>query len=207
MATVFDLFKRGEAPARPAGPITHLVVGLGNPGKEYLFTRHNAGFMAIDFFAEKLGAEIKKARFQALTADVTVGEKRVLLMKPQLYMNRSGESVRDAADFYKIPPERILVLCDDVNLDVGKLRIRRKGSDGGQKGLRDIIYQLSSDAFPRIRLGVGKLPEGGNLVNWVLGKIPEGDRENFFAVIGKASEAIPMVLSDKIDAAMCEFNG
>ena len=135
-----------------------------------------------------------------------IGGKRVMLMKPSTFMNNSGEAVRDAAAFYKIPPENILIICDDINLDVGKLRIRRKGSDGGQKGLRDVIYQMNADTMPRIRLGVGKVPQGGDVVNWVLGRIPEGDRKAFFEVVEKTADAVPLVLAGKIDEAMGKFN-
>ena len=206
MANIFDLFKQIEKEREPLAPITHIVVGLGNPGKEYAETRHNAGFMAMDYLAQKLGVTVNRAKFDALTGEAVIGGKRVLLMKPQTYMNRSGESVRDAAAFYKIPPENILVICDDINLDVGKLRIRRKGSDGGQKGLRDVIYQMNADTMPRIRLGVGKVPQGGDVVNWVLGRIPESDRKAFFEVIEKTADAVPLVLAGKIDEAMGKFN-
>ena len=206
MANIFDLFKQIEKEREPLVPITHIIAGLGNYGNEYRHTRHNAGFMAIDCLAERLGVTISRAKFHALTAETTIAGKRVLLMKPQLYMNRSGESVRDAAEFYKIPPENILVLCDDINLDVGKLRIRRKGSDGGQKGLRDVIYQISSDAFPRLRIGVGKVPPGGDVVNWVLGRIPESERETFSKVLEQAADAIPMIIEGKIDLAMGKYN-
>ena len=173
MANIFDLFKQIENENTPLSPITHIVAGLGNPGKEYDRTRHNAGFSVLEHYCQSNGISVSKAKFNSLVGEGTVGQHRVLFMKPMQYMNRSGESVRDAAEFYKIPPENVLVICDDVNLDVGKLRIRRKGSDGGQKGLRDVIYQLNSDNFPRLRVGVGKLPQGGNMVNWVLGKIPK----------------------------------
>ena len=205
MANIFDLFREIETEKNEVLPITHLVVGLGNPGKEYLNTRHNAGFMAIDVLAKKTGVELNRSRFQALTGEGMIAGKRVLLMKPQTYMNRSGESVRDAV-FYKIPAENIVILWDDIQLDVGKLRIRRKGSDGGQKGLRDIIYQMNTDAIPRIRMGVGKVPQGGNVVNWVLGNIPENDREEFFQTLMNSAEAVPLILEGKIDEAMCRFN-
>ena len=198
--------KQIEKEREPLQPITYVIAGLGNYGNEYRNTRHNAGFMAIDFLAQRLGVSITRAKFHALTAEAVIAGKRVLLMKPQLYMNRSGESVRDAADFYKIPPENVLVLCDDINLDVGKLRIRRKGSDGGQKGLRDIIYHLTSDAFPRIRMGVGKVPQGGDVVSWVLGRIPETEREAFAKVLEQTADAIPMIIEGKIDLAMGKYN-
>lgn len=206
MANIFDLFKKIESEREPVKPITHILAGLGNPGKEYDRTRHNAGFMALDLYCQKNGISVTRSKFNALTAEADISGKRVLIMKPQLFMNRSGEAVRDAANFYKIPPENIVVISDDVQLDVGKLRVRRKGSDGGQKGLRDIIYQLSSDAFPRIRIGVGKLPAGGNMVSWVLGKIPADLESEFNAALNNASDAIPLLIEGKIDEAMCKYN-
>lgn len=206
MASIFDLFKKIETEKQPLKPITYIVAGLGNPGREYAKTRHNAGFMALDLFCNKNGISMTKARFNSLTAEADISGIRVLLMKPQLYMNRSGECIRDAANFYKIPPENILVLCDDVQLDVGKVRIRRKGSDGGQKGLRDIIYQLNSDSFPRLRIGVGKLPQGGNMVNWVLGAIPSELNDDLNTALSNAVSAIPMLVGGNIDDAMSKYN-
>ena len=206
MANIFDLFKKIESERAPLKPITHILAGLGNPGKEYEKTRHNAGFMALDLYCQKKSIAVTRSKFNSLTAEADIGGKRVLIMKPQLYMNRSGEAIRDAANFYKIPPENIVVISDDVQLDVGKLRVRRKGSDGGQKGLRDIIYQLSSDAFPRIRIGVGKLPTGGNMVNWVLGKIPSELEGDFSSVLDNAADAIPLLMEGKIEEAMCKYN-
>ncbi len=206
MANIFDLFKQIEKEKDPLSPITHIVVGLGNPGREYEGTRHNAGFIAMDCLSQKLGVTVNRSKFNALTGEAIISGKRVLLMKPQTYMNHSGVSVRDAAAFYKILPENILILCDDINLDVGKLRIRRKGSDGGQRGLRDVIYQLNADTMPRIRLGVGKVPQGGDVINWVLGRIPEGDRQIFFEVVEKTVEAIPLVIDGEIDKAMGKYN-
>ncbi len=206
MASIFDLFKKIETEKQPIKPITYIVAGLGNPGREYAKTRHNAGFMALDLFCERNGLSMTKARFNSLTAEADISGIRVLLMKPQLYMNRSGECIRDAANFYKIPAENILILCDDVQLDVGKVRIRRKGSDGGQKGLRDIIYQLNSDSFPRLRIGVGKLPQGGNMVNWVLGAIPAELSKDLNTALANAVSAIPMLVSGNIDDAMSRYN-
>ncbi len=206
MANIFDLFKKIESEKAPLRPITHILAGLGNPGKEYEKTRHNAGFMAVDLYCQKNNISVTRAKFNSLTAEADIGGNRVLIMKPQLYMNRSGEAIRDAANFYKISPENIVVISDDVQLDVGKLRVRRKGSDGGQKGLRDIIYQLSSDAFPRLRIGVGKLPVGGNMVNWVLGKIPSEHDNDFNTALNNAVDAIPLLIQGKIDDAMCKYN-
>lgn len=134
-------------------------------------------FLQLIFMLKAKRININRLKFDALTSEAIESGKRILLMKPQLYMNRSGESIKKAADYYKIPPENIIVICDDINLDVGKLRIRRKGSDGGQKGLRNIIENLGTDAFPRIRLGVGKVPPDGDIISWVLGRLPTDQRE------------------------------
>lgn len=206
MANIFDLFKNIESDKSQPKPITHILVGLGNPSKEYASTRHNAGFTVVDRYCETKGISVTKAKFDSLTAEADISGHRVLIMKPQLYMNRSGESVRKAADYYRIPLENIFVVCDDVNLDVGKLRIRRKGSDGGQRGLRDIICQLNSDGFPRMRIGVGKLPQGGNMVNWVLGRIPSDLNDDFNSAVQKACDAIPLLIDGKLDEAMCKYN-
>ncbi|MBQ3957117.1 MAG: aminoacyl-tRNA hydrolase [Clostridia bacterium] len=207
MANWFDLFGRSAAPS--GGAPEYLVVGLGNPGKEYVYTRHNAGFLAMDYMTEKLRLpDLRALKFKALTAAADLGGKRVLLMKPQTYMNASGEAVKEAADFYKIPPERILLISDDVAQEPGRMRIRRSGSDGGQKGLRSVIEHLHSDAFPRIRIGVGAKPHPDwDMADWVLGKIPEADREKMFSIFGCVAEAVPMVLDGGIDDAMGKFNG
>lgn len=208
MADIFDLFRKIEKSSAPtAEPITHLIVGLGNPGKEYMFTRHNAGFMTLDFAAEKLGVKVDRSKFKALVGDTVIGKHRVLLMKPQTYMNLSGEAVMEAASFYKIPMENIIVICDDINLAPGKVRLRRKGSDGGQKGLRSIITLSGSDEFPRIRMGVGAKPHPDyDLADWVLGQIPKEDQEVFFAAMGKVVDALPTILDGNIDKAMNMLN-
>lgn len=210
MANIFDLFKktesgRAESPAL-AGPVEYIVCGLGNPGPEYENTRHNAGFMAIDDIAAREGFSVTRAKFDALTADVSFAGKRVLFMKPQTYMNLSGQAVGKAAEFYKIPPEKIIVISDDVNLAVGKMRIRRSGSSGGQKGLGDIIKRLGTDAFPRVRVGVGSPPPGGEMVNWVLGRIPEPDSREFKKCVENVRDAVALIINGKIDEAMCKYN-
>ena len=208
MADIFDLFKKIEKkePA-PAESITHLLVGLGNPGKEYTFTRHNAGFMTLDYTAEKLGIKVERTKFKALVGDGMIGKHRVLFMKPQTYMNLSGEAVCEAAAFYKIPMENIIVICDDINLAPGKVRLRRKGSDGGQKGLRSIITLSGSDEFPRIRMGVGAKPHPDyDLADWVLGQIPKEDQEVFFTAMGKVVDTLPTILDGNIDKAMNMLN-
>ena len=152
-----------------SGPPEFIIVGLGNPGKQYELTRHNAGFLFADLLADKNGVKINKIQFKAVTASLTLGGVKCLLMKPQTFMNNSGEAVRQAASFYKIPPERILVVFDDISLPCGRLRIRRKGSDGGHNGIKSIIYHLNSDAFPRVKLGVGEKPHPDyDLADWVL---------------------------------------
>ena len=209
MSNIFDLFKQIEKKDTPAaGNLTHLVVGLGNPGDKYTFTRHNTGFMALDFIAEKCGVRVDRARFKSLCADARIGEHRVLLMKPQTFMNLSGEAVREAADFYKIPPENILVLFDDINFDVGVMRIRRNGSDGGHNGIKSIIYQLNSDAFPRVKIGVGAKPDPDyELADWVLGNIPKGDLPTLQTALEHAADAALCLIADGAAAAASKFNG
>lgn len=209
MSNIFDLFKKIET-AKPtaSGPITHLLVGLGNPGREYAFTRHNAGFLSLDYIAERLGVKIDRLRFKALTAEATLGGVRVLLMKPQTYMNNSGEAVREAAAFYHIPPENVVVISDDISLDVGRLRVRGKGSDGGQKGLRSIIYHLNADTFPRIKVGVGKKPHPEmELADWVLSGFTAEEQKVLFALFATVEDGASLLLQGKLDEAMQRCNG
>ena len=145
----------------PAGKPEYIVAGLGNPGKDYAATRHNAGFMALDHLAQRLNAKVNRAKFDALCGDAGIGGRAVLLMKPQTYMNASGIAISAAAEYYKIPPEHVIVLCDDITQAPGKLRIRRSGSAGGHNGLKSIIGMLDSENFPRIRLGIGEEPSAG----------------------------------------------
>ncbi len=210
MADIFELFKKIQSgKAAEGGAPTFIVCGLGNPGKEYMHTRHNAGFLAMDVLTQKLGVgELKQLKFKSLVGYATVSGQRVLLMKPQTYMNLSGEAVKEAADFYKIPSEKIIVISDDVAQDVGRMRIRRSGSDGGQKGLRSIITHLGTDAFSRIRIGVGQKPSPEyDMADWVLGKIPEGERDKMFKILECTAEAVPMLIEGKLDDAMGKYNG
>ena len=207
--SVLDILNKLKTEREPmaTGPIEYIICGLGNPGVQYENTRHNTGFMAIDTIAKSLHADVKKLKFKSLTCDVNINGKRVLLMKPQTFMNASGEAVREAADFYKIAPENITVICDDVNFGCGVMRIRRKGSDGGQKGVRDIIYQLSSDNFPRIKLGVGEKPNREYpMADWVLGKLGADDREKMFGTFEGVYESVLLILDGKIDDAMCKYS-
>ena len=209
MGNIFDLFRKIETaqPSRPLTPPTHLIVGLGNPGKTYFNTRHNAGFLAIDDIANRCGAVIDHAKFQGLYADVTIQGVRTLLIKPQTYMNASGACVRDFAQFYKIPPTHICVLCDDINLDVGRLRVRRSGTDGGQRGVRDIIYQLGADNFPRIKIGVGQKPHPQMpLADWVLSPFSKTEWDTLHAQFEKLYFGVQDILQENIDQAMQRCN-
>jgi PTH1 family peptidyl-tRNA hydrolase len=192
--------------------IKYIVAGLGNPGEKYLYTRHNAGFLALDYISEKFGFKINKLKYRAYCAryhmetlntvnDENGGEMKksesfdVLFMKPQTFMNNSGEAVSEAARFYKITPENILVISDDISLPPGKVRIRSKGSDGGQKGLRSITEHLNSGNFPRIKIGVGEKPHPDyDLAEWVTSKIPKEDWEIVFETLGKVYECVNMFL-------------
>ena len=186
---------------------THIIVGLGNIGSEYENTRHNVGFMAIDNLADKLGCKINKIKFKALIGDTKIGDNRVLLMKPTTFMNNSGQAVSEVMRFYKIPPENIIVVLDDISLPVGKLRIRTKGSDGGQKGMRSIITLCGSDNFPRIKIGVGAKPNSEwDLADWVLSKFAGNDIAELKAVFDKTVSAIELMTDGKTDRAMNLYN-
>ncbi len=210
MPGIFDIFKsiENERPKTPLGALEFVVAMLGNPGNEYRRTRHNAGFMCAEYYAEKNNIKIDRARFKGLTAEVMMGGKKTLLLLPQTYMNLSGESVREALDFYKLDVKaQLLVIYDDIYLDVGKLRIREKGSDGGHNGIKSIIYHTGSDAFKRIRMGVGKPPAGYSMPDWVLGRIPESDREKFFASLPRALAAAELIVEGRLNEAMNKYNG
>ena len=206
MANIFDLFKKIETGASSL-PITHIVVGLGNVGKEYEKTRHNAGFMAIDALAEKCGVRIDRAKFHALTAEATIAGVRVLLMKPTTYMNNSGVAISEAAAFYKIAPENVIVLHDEISFDAGVMRIRRKGSAGGHNGLKSIIAHLGSDAFPRIKIGVGKKPSPEyDLVDFVLGKFSQDDLAKLAAENDSIIASVELMLTGKTEEAMNKYS-
>jgi len=210
MSNIFDLFKLIEKKedVSDSGSISWIVVGLGNPGVEYAKTRHNIGFMTVDRLSEKLGFKVNRAKFKALTGECEIGGKKVLIMKPQTFMNKSGEAVREAMDFYKIPIQNILVIYDDISLSPGKMRIRLKGSAGGHNGIKSIIEHLSSNEFPRIKLGVGAKPHPDyDLADWVLGNIESADMDNTKKSIDNACEALPYVIEGKTEQAMGLFNG
>ena len=206
MSNIFDLFKSIEKKTE-TGPVTHIVVGLGNPGAKYEKTRHNAGFIAIDHIASKLGAKLDRVKFHALVCECELGGKRVLLMKPETFMNNSGVAIGEAAKFYKIPPERVIVLHDEISFDAGLFRIRRKGSAGGHNGLKSIIEHLGSDGFPRIKIGVGQKPSPDyDLVDWVLGKFPKEAEAAIGARLDDIHSASELIVRGEIDLAMNRYS-
>ena len=193
--------------SKPSG-ITWLVVFLGNPGLKYVGTRHNAGFMTADALAKDKQVNITRARFRALTGECRIGEEKVLLMKPQTYMNLSGEAAAAAARFYKIPPERVLVVSDEIALPIGKLRVRTKGSAGGHNGLKSVIACLGTEDFPRIRLGVGSPPHPDyDMADWVLSAFKNQDAEDMEKAAERAAEAVECYILHGPEKAMNLYNG
>ncbi len=206
MANIFDLFKKIESSAKNE-PISAIVVGLGNPGDKYTKTRHNAGFMAIDYIANKCGTKIDRAKFHSLVVEVTIGERRVLLMKPETFMNNSGVAVAAAKSFYKITNDNVIVLHDEISFEPGIIRIRRKGSAGGHNGLKSIIEHLPGEDFPRVKIGVGKKPTPEyDLADWVLGKMPVEGLKSLEERFSDIDDAVRLILSGKIDEAMARHS-
>lgn len=202
-----SLFEKWKTNRSPSGAPEFLIVGLGNPGPKYEFTRHNAGFLCMDLLAQQLGVKIDRIKFKSVVADVAIEGSRCILMKPQTFMNNSGEAVRDAANFYKIPPEHIIILFDDISLPPGKLRIRRKGSDGEHNGIKSILYLLGSDQFPRIKLGVGAKPRPDyDLADWVLSTFQKDELSRMKEAMEKACEAVPLLVREETDRAMNLYN-
>lgn len=195
------------------GPVDFIVAGLGNPGLRYSGTRHNIGFRVIDELSRRHGIPVDRNRFQALAGTGVIGTGpgergvNVLLLKPQTYMNLSGRSIQAAASFYKIPIGRIIVVFDDVCLPVGKLRVRKKGSDGGHNGIKSVIEMCGSEDFPRLKVGVGSPGEGRDLVDWVTSVFEGADRERIERVIPVAADAVEHMLTGDFDGAAGKFNG
>lgn len=206
---IVNLFgRRGGQPAKSGSSLDWILVFLGNPGDQYENTRHNVGFLAADALGERLNKPIQRLKFKALTNVVEYGGCRVLLMKPVTYMNLSGEAVGEAARFYKLPPERVLVISDDVSLPLGKLRIRKGGSAGGHNGLKSIIQHLGTDQFPRIKVGVGQKPHPDyDMADWVLSKFAGEDLKTITEAIRKAADAVECLIQEGPDKAMNRFNG
>lgn len=193
---------------KDAGGVSWLLVCLGNPGDKYENTRHNVGFMVADEVAERQKKPIQRLKFKALTNSLTISGEKVLVMKPVTYMNLSGEAVRQAVDFYKIPPDHVLVVSDDTALPLGRLRIRQKGSAGGHNGLKNIIQHLGTDQFPRLRVGVGEKPHPDyDMADWVLSKFTGEDKKAIDEAVKRAADAIECILAEGIDRGMGRFNG
>ena len=197
------MFFRKKKP-EPAGPVDFLIVGLGNPGKKYEGTRHNAGFIALEALAEKLNVKVNRVKFKAYVGEASLEGRRVLLMMPQTYMNLSGEAVGEAARFYKIPSDHVLVIYDDVSLPLGKLRIRDKGSAGGHNGIKNIIAHLGTDVFPRVKVGVGA-PEH-DIVDWVIGSFSAQEKKIVDEALDRALDAAECIISRGMTEAQNRFN-
>lgn len=184
----------------------YIITGLGNPGQKYKSTRHNVGFMALDKIAKKLSVKVSKVKFKGLFGSTNYKGEKVLLLKPHTYMNRSGEGVKDIISFYKIPPENLIVIYDDMDLPLGKIRVRPKGSSAGHNGIKSIIYQLSSENFARVRIGIGKPPENFETANYVLGKFNDTEKEIIEKAIDAAADAALVIVEKGIQDAMNRFN-
>ncbi len=198
---MFDIFKKLTNIGNNK-KIEHLVVGLGNPGPKYEKTRHNAGFLALDYIAGQVGVNFNKTKYDSLFADTIIEGKRVLLIKPQTFMNLSGEAVTQFMGFYKIPSEKTIILFDDISLAPGNIRVKKKGSHGGHNGMRNIINLSGSDNFPRIKLGIGAKPTDWNLADWVTSKFSDESLKKLNIAIENSFVALKLILNDKIDEAM-----
>ncbi len=204
---IFELFKKIEKKQDTNKPVTHMIVGLGNMGEKYINTRHNAGFMALEYASGKWNTDINTSKFDALVGEVTVGEHRTLLMLPQTFMNNSGVAVSKAVRFYKIQPQNITVVYDDISLEPGKMRIRKKGSAGGHNGIKSIIEHLGTEDFPRIKLGVGKKPHPEmDLADWVLSKFSPDEKKQLSSRFDDAFSAMVMIIGGETDKAMNNYN-
>ena len=199
------MFSKFSKPA--TGSVEYLIVGLGNPGKEYENTRHNCGFIALDYMAEKLNCKINKIKFKSTIGECDINGHKCLLMKPSTFMNLSGQAVVEAMNFYKIQPQNVIVIFDDISLDVGKMRIRRKGSDGGQRGMQNIIYLSGSQDFPRIKVGIGKKPHPEyDLKKWVLSRFTDADKKLMMPLLSNICDAVSHIVDNNIDKAMNLYN-
>ena len=198
---MFDIFKKLTA-NRKNDPIEHLVVGLGNPGSKYENTRHNAGFIALDYIANQLNVDFNKSKFDALFSEAVIDGKRILLIKPQTFMNLSGESVVQFMSFYKIPSENVIILFDDISLAPGNLRVKRSGSHGGHNGMRNIIQLAKTDNFPRIKIGIGAKPTDWDLADWVTSKFSDENLKLLYKAVENSYAALGLMLNGEIEKAM-----
>lgn len=183
----------------------YIIAGLGNPGKEYENTRHNTGFSVIDYIAQKNNINISKTKFKGIYGEGNIGNEKVMLLKPQTYMNLSGQSILDAVQFYKINVENLIVIYDDVSLPLGRIRIRPSGSDGGHNGIKSIIYLLETDCFPRLRVGIGE--PGVDIINYVLGRFSSDEHKILDDVIKVAADGVEAIVNFGVDQAMNMYNG
>ncbi len=206
--SIFDLFKKiEEQRGQTAGKPEWIIVGLGNPGKKYDTTRHNTGFIMLDTLSGILKADVKDVKFHGLSGRATVGQTSVLLLKPQTFMNLSGECVSAAAAFYKIPMNRVIVVYDDVSLPIGKIRIREKGSAGGHNGIKNIIERTGTDVFPRIKIGVGAPPRAEyDLVDWVLGAFSDEEKKAIAPAIDNSCKAVSEIIENGAASAAAKYN-
>ncbi|MBR4979182.1 MAG: aminoacyl-tRNA hydrolase [Clostridia bacterium] len=208
MDRLFALFKKIESNKDADSKISFVIAGLGNYGEKYRSTRHNTGFLALSYIAQKSGAQINRSKFKSLCADCMLGENRVLLLLPQTYMNNSGEAVREALSYYKLTTENLLVIYDDVSLPLGKIRVRTKGSDGGHNGIKSIIYQTGSDVFPRIKIGIGENPRPEEeLADWVLSYFSKEEQQILFDKFDDVYGAAKLIVSGNAYEAMNKYNG
>lgn len=204
---IFDLFKKIEKQDSSTPPITHMIVGLGNPGDKYKTTRHNAGFLALDYVSKKWNCSIATSKFEALTGEAMVGGNRTLLVLPQTFMNLSGQAVQKAAKFYKIPTENIIIVFDDTSFEPGTFKIKKKGSAGGHNGIKSIIECLGTDEFKRIKIGVGKKPHPEMvLADWVLSHFTQDEMKALEARFDDVAEALTLMNKGETDKAMNNFN-
>ena len=204
---IFDKLFKAAAPAQPSGPVELIVAGLGNPGRDYENTRHNAGFLAVDRISAALGIRVDRLKFKSLCGEAVIEGKRVLFMKPSTFMNLSGQAVTEAMGFYKVPPEHVLIFYDDISLPPGRLRIRRKGSDGGHNGMKNIIYLSGKDTFPRVKIGVGAKPHPDyNLADWVLSRFQPDERKALDTALEHTIDIVKLVAAGKIDEAMNRYS-
>ena len=204
-----DLFAKlfPKKPEPPGGPVEFIVAGLGNPGGEYEVTRHNAGFLALDRIAQKYSVSVNRVKFKSFSGEAVIAGKKVLLLKPATYMNKSGEAIVEAIGFHKVPIENLLIICDEIALPTGTLRIRREGSSGGQKGMENIIYLTGKDTFPRIRIGVGDKPHPDiQLKDWVLSRFSKEESELLGPVFDQVTQAVERIVGGDMTGAMNQFN-
>ena len=196
-----------KKPTDQGGAIEYIIAGLGNPGREYENTRHNAGYLALQRLAEREHCRVDRVKFKSKTGECRIAGRRCLLMMPSTFMNLSGQAVTEAMRFYKIPPERTVILFDDISLDVGKMRVRRKGSDGGQKGMQNIIYLSGSEMFPRVKIGIGKKPHPEyDLKDWVLSRFTDSDKKLLLPLMDDVADAVELIVAGEIDEAMNRYN-